>query len=73
MGEEFSINIITGELTSSDLVRFKYAPTASVDVERIFSRYKSVLVVTNVHSSSRACLCSQLSTATQAEISFNVL
>jgi hypothetical protein len=30
MGEEFSITEIRGELTSIDLVYFKYAPIASV-------------------------------------------
>jgi hypothetical protein len=38
---EFSITEI--KLTSSDLVYFKYAPIASVDVERSFSKYKNVL------------------------------
>jgi hypothetical protein len=43
MGEEFSINEIKEELTSSDLAYFKYAPIASVDVKSNFSKYKNVL------------------------------
>lgn len=43
MGEDFSTTDIEEELTSSDLVHFKYAPIASVDVERSFSMYKNVL------------------------------
>lgn len=42
-GEDFSMTDIEEELTSSDIVCFKYAPIASVDVERSFSMYKNVL------------------------------
>jgi hypothetical protein len=41
--EVFSITEIKEELTSSDLVYFKYAPIASVDVEISFSKHKNML------------------------------
>ncbi|XP_029345588.1 uncharacterized protein LOC115034092 isoform X2 [Acyrthosiphon pisum] len=31
------------ELSPSDIMRFKYAPITSVDVERSFSRFKNIL------------------------------
>ncbi|PNF17918.1 hypothetical protein B7P43_G02195 [Cryptotermes secundus] len=42
-GECFSAFSTEEELTASDLVHFKYAPTVSADVERSFSKYKNVL------------------------------
>jgi hypothetical protein len=40
---ELFITFSTEELTASDLVYFKYAPTVSVYVERCFFTYKNVL------------------------------
>ncbi|KAF0764808.1 Uncharacterized protein FWK35_00031284, partial [Aphis craccivora] len=43
-GEETTnIGESLGELTCNDFVYFKYAPIVSVDVERSFSRYKTLL------------------------------
>lgn len=41
--DDFSMTDIEEELTSSDIVCFKYASIASVDVKRSFSIYKNVL------------------------------
>jgi hypothetical protein len=42
-GESFDTSCIEEELTAADLVHFKYAPIVSTDVERSFSKYKTVL------------------------------
>ncbi|KAL4126263.1 hypothetical protein QTP88_010488 [Uroleucon formosanum] len=41
--ENTNIGELLGELTCSDIVYFKYAPIVSVDVERSFSTYKTLL------------------------------
>jgi hypothetical protein len=41
-GESFGTSCIE-ELTAADLVRFKYAPSVSTDVEGSFSKYNTVL------------------------------
>lgn len=42
-GKEFKMDIFDEDLTASDIVFFKYAPITSVEVERSFSKYKTVL------------------------------
>ena len=42
-GEEFRMDNFEENLTVSDIVFFKYAPITSVEVERSFSKYKTVL------------------------------
>lgn len=42
-GENFSIGELPGDLNPSDIVYFKYAPIVTVEVERSFSMYKSLL------------------------------
>jgi hypothetical protein len=71
--EVFSITEIKEELTSSDLVYFKYAPIASVDVERSFPNTRMCWPTTDIHSPLRTCACSLVSTAKQTEVRFNVL
>lgn len=41
--ENINVGELLGELTSNDIVYFKYAPIVSVDVERSFSTYKTLL------------------------------
>ncbi|KAF0714390.1 Uncharacterized protein FWK35_00030423 [Aphis craccivora] len=43
-GQESSIDGIPDDLTGDDITYFKYAPITSTDVERSFSRYKTLLV-----------------------------
>lgn len=42
-GEQTSTEGLPEDLTSQDMVYFKYAPITSVDVERSFSAYKNIL------------------------------
>lgn len=43
--ENTNIGELLGELTCNGIVYFKYAPIVSVDVERSFSTYKTLLAV----------------------------
>lgn len=43
-GQEISMEGLPDDLTGDDITYFKYAPITSTDVERSFSRYKTLLV-----------------------------
>jgi hypothetical protein len=43
-GESSSMNGLPEDLTGNDLTFYKYAPVTSTDIERSFSRYKTILV-----------------------------
>ncbi|XP_022166527.1 uncharacterized protein LOC111031049, partial [Myzus persicae] len=43
-GQESSMEGLPDDLTGDDITYFKYAPITSTDVERSFSRYKTLLV-----------------------------
>jgi len=42
-GESSSMDGLPEDLTGNDLTFYKYAPVTSTDVERSFSRYKTIL------------------------------
>jgi len=43
-GQESSMEGLPDDLTGDDITYFKYAPITSTDIERSFSRYKTLLV-----------------------------